>query len=58
MEIFTPDLFFALGFFLFVMHLIRLDHNRDYNRELNEKREFGYRKVVPKKRTLFRSRKK
>jgi hypothetical protein len=33
---------FGLGFFLFVIRLVLTTEERDYNRKLNEQREFGY----------------
>ena len=32
----------GIGFFLFVIHYIVSDGHRQYNQELNERREFGF----------------
>lgn len=42
----------GLGFLLYVTNGIRKDENNAYNRELNEKREFGYDRVMTNKKDL------
>ena len=32
----------GLGFFIFIIHLVTNGEDRDYQRRLNEAREFGY----------------
>lgn len=47
-------LFIGLGFFLFVIWLVVNTEERDYNRRLNERREFGYEDAKRREREEFR----
>lgn len=53
MEIFF--MLIGLGFFVFVIWLVLNQNNIEYNRQLNERREFGYRKQKRKDRKDFLS---
>lgn len=47
---------FALGFFMFVIHYVVRSQDRDYERKLNEAREFGFQdsKLKREARRIFR----
>lgn len=38
---------FCLGFFLLVIKIVLSQDDKEYNRKLNEQREFGYQAITP-----------
>ena len=43
-------MFIGFGFFAWILRLVIHESDKDYNRELNERREFGYQKQKRKDR--------
>lgn len=50
-------MFIGLGFFLFIIWFVVQQHDKEYNRKLNEQREFGYR-TIPRSQPRSRFRRK
>ena len=45
-------LVFGLGFFLYCIHIIERSSDKEYNRKLNEAREFGFDPEHPSRKRL------